>query len=666
MNKKLYPKLAAMNLRKNSKLYTPYILTCIGTVMLYYVISALSRSRSLESMAGGSVLKSILGFGSVVVALFSAVFLFYTNSFLIKRRKKEIGLFNILGMGKRHIAGVMVFETLYTAFLGLFFGLFLGILFSGILCWLLPIWLRFDVALKFETPVSSVLETAAFFLVLFLLILLHTLRQIHLAKPVELLKGGQTGEKEPKAKWLLALFGALCLGGGYAISILTVDPIAALLLFFVAVVLVIIGTYCLFTAGSITVLKILRKNKSYYYKTSHFISLSGMIYRMKQNAVGLANICILSTAVLVMVSSTVSLYMGMEDSLYARYPKEIAVTTEDLSEENILFMDTAVSSVLKQEKSKPENTIRYRVLSFAAGQQGTEFSTDISFSAGIQEVKVLSFIPLEDYNRMTGQGLSLRDGEVYIYSSREPYEENTLSVLNQTFSIRDRLAEFPGNGMDNSQITGTYYLVVKDFSVLQELDQRQEKAYKENASPIRLYYGFDLDGDEQKEAAVYKGLKEQLDSKSEEGGFQGYVESRSQYRQDFFALYGGLFFLGIFLGILFMMATVLIIYYKQISEGYEDKERFEIMEKVGLSRKEVKKAIHSQVMSVFFLPLVTAVIHIAFAFPVISRLLMALGLMQTELFIFCTIGSVAAFSLIYICIYWITAREYYKIVSQPE
>ena len=214
MNKKLYPKLAAMNLRKNSKLYTPYILTCIGTVMLYYVISALSRSRSLESMAGGSVLKSILGFGSVVVALFSAVFLFYTNSFLIKRRKKEIGLFNILGMGKRHIAGVMVFETLYTAFLGLFFGLFLGILFSGILCWLLPIWLRFDVALQFETPVSSVLETAAFFFILFLLILLHTLRQIHLAKPVELLKGGQTGEKEPKAKWLLALFGALCLGGG--------------------------------------------------------------------------------------------------------------------------------------------------------------------------------------------------------------------------------------------------------------------------------------------------------------------------------------------------------------------------------------------------------------------------------------------------------------------
>ncbi len=665
MNKKLYPRLAAMNLRKNAKLYTPYILTCIGTVMLYYVISALSRSTALESIAGGAVLKSILGFGSGVVALFSAVFLFYTNSFLMKRRKKEIGLFNILGMGKRHIAGVMFFETLYVACLGLFFGLFLGLLFSGLLYWLLPLWLRFDVAFQFEVPVSSVFETAAFFLCLFLLILFHTLRQIHVAKPVELLKGGQTGEKEPKAKWLLALFGALCLGAGYAISIMTTDPVAALLMFFVAVILVIIGTYCLFTAGSITVLKILRKKKSYYYKTRHFISVSGMIYRMKQNAVGLANICILSTAVLVMVSSTVSLYIGMEDSLYTRYPKEIAITAYDLSEKNIRLMDGAVSSVLQEEKLEARDTVRYRVLSFAAQQRGTEFSVDLSSAANLDGVKMLSFIPLEDYNRMTGRNLSLNDGEAYMYAGREAYGQDTLRVLGRTFSIRDTLEELAGNGADDSQIVSAYYLVVKDFSVLQELEEKQKDAYGENASLIRLYYGFDLGVQEEREQAVYEKLSQQL-MPDEGEGFSGYIESRSCSRRDFFALYGGLFFLGIFLGILFMMATVLIIYYKQISEGYEDKERFEIMQKVGLSRREVKKAIHSQVMSVFFLPLVTAMIHIAFAFPVISRLLTALGLTNTQLFIFCTLGCAILFSLIYIGIYWVTARVYYTIVSQPE
>ncbi len=665
MNKKLYPRLAAMNLRKNAKLYTPYILTCIGTVMLYYVISALSRSTALESIAGGAVLKSILGFGSGVVALFSAVFLFYTNSFLMKRRKKEIGLFNILGMGKRHIAGVMFFETLYVACLGLFFGLFLGLLFSGLLYWLLPLWLRFDVAFQFEVPVSSVFETAAFFLCLFLLILFHTLRQIHVAKPVELLKGGQTGEKEPKAKWLLALFGALCLGAGYAISIMTTDPVAALLMFFVAVILVIIGTYCLFTAGSITVLKILRKKKSYYYKTRHFISVSGMIYRMKQNAVGLANICILSTAVLVMVSSTVSLYIGMEDSLYTRYPKEIAITAYDLSEKNIRLMDGAVSSVLQEEKLEARDTVRYRVLSFAAQQRGTEFSVDLSSAANLDGVKMLSFIPLEDYNRMTGRNLSLNDGEAYMYAGREAYGQDTLRVLGRTFSIRDTLEELAGNGADDSLIVSAYYLVVKDFSVLQELEEKQKDAYGENASLIRLYYGFDLGVQEEREQAVYEKLSQQL-MPDEGEGFSGYIESRSCSRRDFFALYGGLFFLGIFLGILFMMATVLIIYYKQISEGYEDKERFEIMQKVGLSRREVKKAIHSQVMSVFFLPLVTAMIHIAFAFPVISRLLTALGLTNTQLFIFCTLGCAILFSLIYIGIYWVTARVYYTIVSQPE
>ena len=665
MNKKLYPRLAAMNLRKNAKLYTPYIFTCIGTVMLYYVISALSKSTALENISGGSVLKSILGFGSGVVALFSAIFLFYTNSFLMKRRKKEIGLFNILGMGKRHIAGVMFFETLYVAFLGLFFGLFLGLLFSGLLYWLLPLWLRFDVAFQFEVPASSIFETVAFFLCLFFLILLHTLRQIHVAKPVELLKGGQTGEKEPKAKWLLAVFGAVCLGAGYAISIMTTDPVAALMLFFVAVVLVIIGTYCLFTAGSITILKILRKKKSYYYKTRHFISVSGMMYRMKQNAVGLANICILSTAVLVMVSSTVSLYIGMEDSLYTRYPKEIAVTAGNVSEENIQMMDSAVASILKEEKLEPKDAVRYRVLSFAAQQQGTEFSVDLSSSVNLDGVKTLSFIPLEDYNRMTNQNLSLNDGEIYVYSDREAYGQDSLRVLGNTFSIRDTLEEFAGNGMDNAQIVPTYYLVVKDFSVLQELEQKQKEAYGENASSVRLYYGFDLDTQEEQEEIVYEKLTQQL--MSEEGeSFDGYIESRSHYRHDFFALYGGLFFLGIFLGILFMMATVLIIYYKQISEGYEDKERFEIMQKVGLSRREVKKTIHSQVMSVFFLPLVTAIIHIAFAFPVISRLLMVLGLTNTQLFIFCTLGCAVIFSLIYIGIYFITARVYYGIVSQPE
>ncbi|MDE6148628.1 MAG: ABC transporter permease [Ruminococcus sp.] len=667
MNRMLYPKLAASNIKKNAKTYVPYIITCILTVAMYYIMESLSGNEGLNNILGADTVSYTLELGSRIVAIFAFIFLFYTNSFLTKNRKKEFGLFNILGMEKKHISKVIGFESIYVVLISLSAGFLVGILLDKLMYLVITKLIKAEITLGFYISKEAILHTLILFGILFLIIFLNSLRMIHLAKPIELLKGGSMGEKEPKSKWLIAILGLGCLGGGYYISLTVENPIAALSLFFVAVILVVVGTYLIFTASSISFLKLLKKNKRYYYKTNHFISVSGMIYRMKQNAVGLANICILSTMVLVMVSSTASLIIGTEDLITERYPYEIAIESYDNDAQvNDKLVNTAKQTAQK-ENIKIEKEIQYSSLEFTTVFNGKDtFSVDVDYSLDMSnDLRILFFITAEDYSDFIGKDINLKDDEVIIYSNRNDYnkDKDYFKVFGKLYKIVDRTDKFVGNGMISANITPTHGIVVKDISIIKELYEKQKEVLGDYASNIEFYYGFDTGSSVEKQTDLYTKIKNEINSQGKELGSYD-IECRESRRDGIYGLYGSLFFLGIFLGLLFIMATVLIIYYKQISEGYEDKKRFEIMQKVGMSEQEVKGSIRSQVLTVFFLPLITAGIHVAIAFPIISKILLMLNLTNTKLYVICTIASFLVFTLIYGIIYLLTAKVYYRIVKK--
>ena len=672
VRKMFYARLAAQNIRKNARTYVPYLIASVFTVAMFFIMATLAHSSALTNMHGGTSLEATLGFGIYVVGIFAVIFLFYTNSFLVKRRKKEFGLFNILGMEKKHIGRIIAYETLYTAAISLVLGIGLGLAFYKLVSLLLMKIMQFDLKFGFEFSPQALVATAVLFLAIFALTLLNSLRQIHLSKPIELLKGGQTGEREPRTKWALAILGALCLGGGYYISITTTNPLQALTLFFLAVVLVIIGTYCLFTAGSIAILKALRKNKRYYYKTNHFINVSGMMYRMKQNAVGLANICILSTMVLVMVSTTVSLYIGMEDALHMMYPRDI-VTEEHLiidpdsgQIEKSRDIPDIARRLLGERGLAPENEMQYAYLDIPAVRDGDRFDFNpdgYSDELG-GDIYALVILSADDFNAFTGSGISLAEDEARVYSPKQIYGGSEIYIA----GLRLRVS---GSELtpDEFSLADVYtlqeqdkilYIVVSDRGVVEDIARLQTGNDGASLYPLREYYAFDLDATDETADAVFEQLSDEVTREK----FSGRLDTQSESRDAFLGMYGGLFFLGIFLGLTFMMAAVLIIYYKQVSEGYEDKERFAIMQKVGLSRKEVRRAIRAQILTMFFLPLVVACIHIAFAFPVITRLLRILYLTNVPLFAACTAGSIAVFAVFYAVVFSLTAKVYYRIVGE--
>lgn len=657
MSKMFYAKLAVINIKKNGRTYFPYILTCIGSIIMFYILHFISLNDGLDNMSGGDALKILLNLGTYVIGFFSIIFLFYTNSFLIKRRKKELGLYNILGMEKKHIAKVLFWETFFVSIISMIVGLTLGILLSKLMFLVLLKILNFKVPMGFFISTKSLIVTAILFGIIFVLSLINNLRQIHLSKPIELLKGGETGEKEPKTKWILTLFGTLCLTSGYYIALTTESPLAAMNLFFLAVILVIIGTYSLFTVGSIALLKMLRNNKKFYYKTNNFINLSGMIYRMKQNAVGLANICILSTIVLVMLSTTVSLYIGMDDLLRTRYPRNIAINAKNVSDETSQILDSMISEEATKLDISINNIVRYRSMSLLVAQDKNSFSVASSESVSTVDISAINLMPLSEYNRLQDQSYTLNKDEVLLFSFRGEVKGNSINISGNEFKIKERINNLTTDGMDSAMMLNTYYVVVPDEETIQKvLSSDENNSESEN---LDYYYAFDTDSNAKNEVA----LTNTLQSKLQENSIDGFAEGVEESRESFFSLYGGLFFLGIFLGALFIMATVLIIYYKQISEGYDDKDRFEIMQKVGMSKAEVKKSIKSQVLMVFFLPLVTSVIHIAFAFKVITKLLALLNLTNVSLFAICTLGTISVFAIFYAIVYYLTARVYYKIVS---
>lgn len=661
MNKSIYSKLALTNIKNNRKTYIPYILTAVLTVMMYYIMDALARNKSV----GDGSLRLCLNYALGVIIVFAVIFLFYTNSFLIKRRKKEIGVYNILGMGKRHIAKMLTVESLITAGASIAVGLATGVIFSKLMYLVLLKILHYKINMSFEISPVSVARTILLFAAIFALTLLYNLMQIHLANPVELLRGGNQGEKEPKTKILLTIFGVVTIGIGYYIAIATESPLEALMFFFVAVICVILGTYALFTAGSIALLKALRKNKSFYYKTKHFTSVSGMIYRMKQNAVGLANICILSTMVLVMVSTTVSLYAGMDDILNTRFPERFRVTNYAATEEGMERTGQIISQETEKAGVTVKNKVAYRSGEMSAILDGDKVHLEETGSYGMSDMVELSVIPLEDYNTFEKKDVSLGDDEALIYMTGRTYGKDTIQVGSRRYKVARELKDMVLERKNKSNVVERMYMVVPDLQQTVKItdeaygNSTMDDAWTERMGNVRYIVRLDLSGSDEKCLSAMKAMQKQIESEVS----PSVCESRDISVESFYMLYGGLLFIGIYLGLMFLMATVLIIYYKQISEGYDDKERYQIMQKVGMDKKEVKRSIRSQVLTVFFLPLIVAIIHIAVAFKVMTKMLATLNLVNVPLFLTCTIITVVVFAIFYAIVFAITAREYYKIVN---
>lgn len=642
MNNFIYEKLAVTNLKNNRKTYVPYIFTGVLTVMMFYIIDALSRGKGITQ----DTLKICLQYATGVIVVFAVIFLFYTNSFLIKRRKKEIGVYNILGMGKRHIARMMAVETILTAGISILGGLVFGIIFGKLMYLLLLKILHNSVDMQFSVNGTAIVQTVILFAGIFLLTYLYNILQIQLVNPVELLHGGNQGEKEPKSRWLLVIVGVAALGNGYWIALTTEAPLEALLKFFVAVVCVIIGTYALFIAGSIVVLKILRKNKAYYYNPKHFTSVSGMIYRMKQNGAGLANICVLSTMVLVMVSTTVSLYAGMEDILDSRFPRDVSIVCNEADTNKEETLQRLIKEQCEKAGVKITDRVRYRYGSMNAVLKGNNLEKVEQYYPD-NHFYYVEMITQEEYNRIEKKNVSLKEQEILTYTTNGKCGKKQINIAGQNYQVKKELSEMTSQPKSTAEMYKTLYIV---FANAEQIERIESFSYADK---------FNLKGDDGKQ----KEALEQIQNEFYEKFPDGTMESRMLSRSSFYELYGGLFFIGIYLGSMFIMATVLIIYYKQISEGYDDRERYQIMQKVGMSKKEVKRSIRSQVLSVFFLPLVVAVIHVAVAFKVMTKILGVLNLTNVSLFAVCTIITIAVFAVFYIIVYSITAKEYYRIVN---
>lgn len=662
--KLFYPKFAWDAIRKNRRSYIPYMLATLFVVAVFHILRNITWMPYLIGQMGQSKITMTASLGSVVIAIFSAIFLFYTSSFLMKQRKKEFGLYCVLGMERRHIARILFYETLILAVIGVGLGLLLGALLDYLAYLLLMYLMGTPGGSGFSLSVRAFTDTLGIFAVIFLAVYLNNLRQVHFSSVIGLLKSGSEGEKEPKSKWILTVLGILLLAAGYFLAITIKNPIGALLLFFVAVVLVILGTYCLFTSGSIVFLKLLRKNKKYYYKTRHFISVSGMLYRMKQNAVSLGNICILSTMVLVTVSSTMSLYAGSQGILDSRTPHSVNLTfwSQDNADAIQTAKDTSLE-IAQQINGAPVQPDTFRYINFSGILKndtltGNGIGTDSPTLDEFTSSASVSWLPLSDYNRLSGSKATLHPGEALLYTE-ETYRSTTMNVEDHPFTITKRIPEFPLSDQLISSAYPCYILVIpdSDFDAL-SID---------GSSLATTYLGFDFKDPDMEgtfstrwSSAMSDQSNRNLDS------FAYGINTRSMTKESLLSSYAGLFFLGIFLGLTFLVATILIIYYKQVSEGLQDARRYEIMRQVGLTEKEIRSSIHSQVLTVFFLPLITAFIHTMFAFPMVKGCLAALEMTNTRLFLICVAICSGVFALVYLVVYFLTSRIYYHIVNQSE
>ena len=609
--------------------------------------------------------------GEIVVEIFCIIFLIYSNSFLMKRRQKEIGLYNILGLERNHIGIVMFLETIITSIGSLAGGIAAGIIGSKLALLLLLKLLHIPSVLGFYISVKGIFTCLFMFGIIFLMILFLNLAKIHLSRPVELLRGNNTGEREPKAKWLMALIGFICLGAGYYLAVTTESPIKAITIFLLAVILVMAGTYLLFTAGSIVILKFLRRRKSFYYRTGNFISISGMLYRMKQNAIGLASICILSTGVLLMIAMTVSIYFGMNDIMLNRYPYDVDMSVTSISEEECQTAIEAFEKAIADNKVPVEKSVEEIYLDIVCSKNGDQILIKPANTIrNSDSVLVLSLLDQAEYERLTGISANLNDGEIFAWYP-SAVQKDSVTVDETEFTVKKWLDKNPLTCGEDA-VSDNAVLVVTDED-FKKFDEMRTEMYKGVSSApagedLTLHLGLDITGSETDKIDFGTPVMEVVKDLKKNGGLSenSWITSgiRQQEYESYYADNGSLLFIGIFLGSLFLMGTAMIIYYKQISEGYEDQKRFEIMQKVGLSRREVRSSVRRQILMVFFLPLLMAMLHITMAFPMIRRMLLLFGMTNTKLFIGCTAGTVLIFAVVYGLIYLMTARSYYHIVER--
>ncbi len=658
---RLYCRLAVTNLKNNRQFYLPYILAGMVTAMMFYIMRAIQGSDEIASMRGAETVSIMLTMGLVIVALCTGIFLFYTNSFVMKRRRKELGVYNILGMEKKHIAKVMAWEAFILYVLSVSGGIVLGWMFHKLTAMFLAKLTGMSESIPFYISGSGCLQTAELFGVIYLLMLLYNFLQVSLANPITLLHGNNVGEREPKVKWFAAMSGIVCILVGYYLAVSARGVLEAVNMFFVAVLLVIAGTYALFLSVSIAFLKMLKNNKKYYYQTAHFITVSGMLYRMKRNAVGLANICVLSTMVLVIISTTVCLYAGGEDSLKTNFPKELSTTLylNDVPEQaDREYLMGLIADTAQRHNLNMTNVLAYADIVKVIHMEGNvvEYYDNSNTSYNYTEMGMLYLMARADYEKFTGHTYEpIAPGSVKVITS-SAFEEDVIQIFDTEYLVAEQTAfpeDFPKEGVQSFLgDTQLIYVIVEDVRALASF----------LSDEVQYHIELDTGGTPEEQTAFAAAVREVL--KSSGNQLEYTIYSREEQRDEYMKLNGGFLFLGLFLGVLFLMITMLIIYYKQISEGFEDRERFAIMTKVGMGRSVVKAAINTQVRTVFFMPIVVAVLHLSMAFPMLKTIMFVFGLMNTELFVGCLIVTAVLFAVIYFIVFKLTSRSYYKIVYQ--
>ncbi len=665
----LYLRLALANLKKNRQTYLSFFLSTVCTIFVFYIFCMIALNGGIKKLRGASSMQVMMVLGAVVVAIFAFAFLFYANSFLIKRRKKELGLYAILGLEKKHIARILFHETVTLLIGSLVCGIGFGISLSRLMFLLVQALMRVPTPIVFQVTPLPLLLTCGLFAAVFLVLLIYNRLQVHLNSPVSLMRGQQRGEKEPKTRWLLALTGIAAMAAGYVIANSVDNPMKALAVFFIAVLLVIVGTYALFTAGSIAFLKLLRRNKSYYYKPRNFISVSGMIYRMKQNAAGLAGICILSTMAIITIGTTGALYIGQGDMLRDQNPtdQKLAIQEGILDPGQVETMIRNLASESQVDITDLSTAAYCRAFVLREGdvisQAGME---SINSTEQYKKVWDLYILPVASYNAMVNGAYTLGDGQALLFQSRDVPDTAFLTVGDTTLQIKQNLTAFPVAHKGHTSLEPPMYLVLRDretvAAVMKSLAGSEAEAYFMQA------FWWNTQGSYEALSAFSQSLHTDLTRQlsamlQENGGDGGYeLSDINTIRQEWYAMYGGFLFLGVFLGLLFLMATTLIIYFKQVSEGYMDHDRFIILQKVGMARDEVKATVRKQILMVFILPIVAAILHTFGALHMMTEMLSMFGLGNTLLIALSIFTTAGVFALLYAMVYALTARTYYGMV----
>lgn len=660
----LYLRLAGQNLAKNRQYYFPFFLIGSACTAMCYLMLFLTYNDSVMEMRGAAYVLLMLGLGSVIMAFLSVWIMAYANGFVIRRRNRELALYNILGMQKSNIAAVLGFEMLFLCLACVAAGLALGALFSKLMLLVLLRLMRFEVVMGFSFSIPAAWQTAAAMAVLFFCLYLFDLRQVWKANPIELLHSDQVGERQPKSNWLLAILGLAALGAGYYIAATTTELVFVILYFFLAVALVIVGTHLLFGAGSVVVLKLLRKNRKFYYQPRHFTAVSGMIYRMNQNARGLANICILATTVLVSVATTVCLYAGIEQTLDTMYPNAISLhgncRTESYRETDFTEWDNRLRQVAAGYGVTDDQFASFALLLVDTHYADGAFTADVPVDQNDPTAWSVRIMHAGDYARLTGEQPSLAPGQVLADGLPEGVAEFTVGGVPMTAVGSCQAFPAVDGRFGSSHIV---CLVVDSQDTLADLADQITPAANGFVPTVRWFAVVNPTG--------LTGLQEQECASAMQAAATPLPDcmmgvtffTHSDMETQLYSMNGSFVFLGLFLAVMFTLATVLIIYYKQLSEGYEDRSRFVIMQQVGMSAAEVRATIRSQVLMIFFLPLIMAAIHLAAAFPMLFRLISAFGVADQGLFVLCCLVTLGVFALCYVAVYALTAKKYYAIVK---